>query len=531
MMIRHKKPRPVQESRPAGGFGVGGDLAVVPRPRSGQRSIVAPSRGWRGPGNGRAAHVEAGSVYLGTTTQLAGLFPFIQGAGLPSTGVPIGRDLLTGELVCLDPPGWVGKLTSNPGVWLQAAPGTGKSALAKRLVMGLCALGYLPLNPGDPKGEYSPVVAALGGQVVRIGRGMDRINPLDAGPLGRALPRLSAERRAQLEVEVTARRAELLVALLATPHGLDRRPSAAERFVLEQAVRLLTDIHAGGADPLIPDVVRVLRDPPAPLLAAVQADTAGQFWQTANDVTYALENLCSGPLGGLFDGPTTTAIDVTAPAISVDLSALLTTGDHTVAAGMLATWAYTYGALDAAAALGISARPMVIPLDEMWRALRAGTGMVDSFDSLTRLNRAKGAVTLMITHSLRDLDALPCEADRAKAAGLMERCDTVILGASSPKELAAVAERKPLTGEEVRLVSSWASPVGTAVDGVDTPHPGRGKYLIKLGHRLGVPAQLSLTSAERTLYDTDGAMRMRATTSATATGEATTARAAAGGAR
>lgn len=469
----------------------------------------APVRGWRGPGNGRIAHVDTGSVYLGTTTQLAGLFPFIQAAGLPSTGVPMGRDLLTAELVCLDPPGWVGKLTSNPGVWVQASPGVGKSAIAKRLMTGLCALGYLALNPGDPKGEYSPVVRGLGGQVVRIGRGLDRINPLDSGPLGRELPRLGVERQEQLSIEVAARRSELLVALLATPHGLDRRPNAHERFALEQVVRLLTAAHAGGDDPLIPDVVRVLRDPPAKLLAALKADDSSVAWRITAEVTFALENLCSGPLGGLFDGPTTTPLDLSSPAMSVDLSALLSTGDHVVAAGMLATWAYTYGALDAAAALGISHRPMVIPLDEMWRALRAGTGMVDSFDSLTRLNRAKGAVTLMITHSLRDLEALPSEADRAKAAGLMERCDTLILGASSPKELHAVAERKPLTGEEIRLVSSWATPVGTAVDGLDQPHPGRGKMLIKIGHRIGVPTQLMLTPAELALYDTDAAMRRR----------------------
>jgi hypothetical protein len=176
---------------------------------------------------------------------------------------------------------------------------------------------------------------------------------------------------------------------------------------------------------------------------------------------------------------------------------------------MMAGWAYTYGTLDAAAALGLATRPMVIVLDELWRALRAGTGMVDSFDALTRLNRAKGAVTVMVTHSLRDLEALPNAADRAKAAGLMERCDTVLLGASSPKELAAVAERRPLTGEEMRLVASWASPTGTAVEGLDTPHPGRGKLLVKIGHRIGVPTQMMLTAAELARYDTDAAMRRR----------------------
>jgi hypothetical protein len=51
----------------------------------------------------------------------------------------------------------------------------------------------------------------------------------------------------------------------------------------------------------------------------------------------------------------------------------------------------------------------------------------------------QGAVTIMVTHSPRDTEALPKPEDRAKAAGLMERCDTLILGASSwrPPERAA----------------------------------------------------------------------------------------------
>ncbi len=471
--------------------------------------LVAPSGGWPGSGSGRAAHVDPGMHHVGTTNQVAGLFPFVQANGLPPTGVPLGRDLLTNELVCLDPPGWVGTMTANPGVWIQASPGVGKSAAAKRVMIGLCALGYLALNPGDAKGEYSTVVEALGGQVIRIGRGLDRINPLDSGPLGRALPTLEPAARAALTTEIAARRSELLLALLAGPNGLDRRPDAGERYALEAAVRLITAAHAGGEDPTIPDVIRVLRNPPQSMCTDLQVADAHEAWKTTGQITFGLENLCAGPLAGLFDGPTSTRVDLTARAINVDLSALLPAGDHVVAAGMMAGWAYTYGTLDAAAALGLNDRPMVICLDELWRALRAGTGMVDSFDALTRLNRAKGAVTMMITHSLRDLEALPNASDRAKAAGLMERCDTVLLGASSPKELHAVAERRPLTGEEMRLVASWAAPTGTAVEGLDTPHPGRGKLLVKIGHRIGVPTQMMLTGAELVRYETDTAMRRR----------------------
>ncbi|MGQ0843867.1 MAG: ATP-binding protein [Sporichthyaceae bacterium] len=486
-------------------------MATQRRRGSAPTGFVAPSGGWPGEGHGRAGHVDPGATHLGTTNQVAGLYPFVQANGLPPTGVPLGRDLLTNELVCLDPPGWVGTMTANPGVWIQASPGVGKSAAAKRVMIGLCALGYLALNPGDAKGEYSTVVEALGGQVIRIGRGLDRINPLDAGPLGRALPTLDEAAREALTVEIAARRSELLLALLAGPNGLDRRPDAAERYALEVAVRLITAAHAGREDPTVPDVVRVLRNPPRSLCDALQVAGETEAWKTTAQITFGLENLCAGPLAGLFDGPTTRRVDLDARAISVDLSALLPAGDHVVAAGMMAGWAYTYGTLDAAAALGLNRRPMVICLDELWRALRAGTGMVDSFDALTRLNRAKGAVTMMITHSLRDLEALPNASDRAKAAGLMERCDTVLLGASSPKELAAISERRLLTSEEMRLVASWGAPTGTAVEGLDTPHPGRGKLLVKIGHRMGVPTQMMLTGAELLRYETDAAIRRRPT--------------------
>jgi type IV secretory pathway VirB4 component len=462
---------------------------------------VAPRRGWRGPGAGRAAHVEPGAAFLGTTVQVAGLFPFMQASGLPAEGVPIGPDLLTHETVCLDPPGWVGHLTSNPSIWIQGQPGAGKSAITKRICLGLVGYGYAMLCPGDPKGEYAPLVRALGGQVVTVGRGQDRINPLDSGPLGRLLPTRPPAEQQRLLAEINGRRAELLHALIATPHGLGRRPYAEESSALIAAIRLAAD--AATSEPIIPDVLAVLRQAPKPLQDRLMYRSAAEYRDGIRSAAAALENLCDGPLSGLFDGPTTTPLNLLAPAVTVDLSALLTAGDTVVAAGLIATWAYSYSAVDTARALGLDPRPRVLPIDEMWRALRAGPGMVDSFDSITRLNRAKGEVSLMITHSLRDLDALPTEEDRAKAAGLAERCDTLILAAQSVGELERVSAQKPLTDAERELIASWASPASTGLDATHQTHPGRGKYLIKIGHRIGTPVQLQLTTTERELYDTD----------------------------
>ncbi|WP_066892315.1 ATP-binding protein [Carbonactinospora thermoautotrophica] len=481
------------------------------RPPALNARVIAPRRGWRGPAAGRAAHVETGSVYLGTSVQVAGLFPFMQASGLPAEGVPIGPDLLTHEMVCLDPPGWLGRLTNNPSIWVQGQPGVGKSAIAKRLCLGLVGYGYAMLCPGDVKGEYAALVRALGGQVVRIGRGLDRINPLDSGPLGRLLPTLPEQRREILLAEVNGRRGELLHALLATAHGLGRRPAAQESAALNAAIRLAA--ADPGADPTIPDVINVLREAPGPLLDRLMLRSHDEYLTEVRAIVAALENLCDGPLSGLFDGPTTTPLDLNAPAVSVDLSAILTAGDHVVAAGLLACWAYSYSAVDTARAFGVLARPVVLPLDELWRALRAGPGMVEAFDGITRLNRAKGEISLMITHSLRDLEALPTEEDRAKASGLMERCDTLILAAMPMSELTRISQRKPLTDAERELVASWASPTATGIDGTTQVHPGRGKYLIKIGQRIGVPVRLALTPTELELYHTDPAPRRQVSVS------------------
>ena len=158
---------------------------------------VAPALGCRARGAGRAAWAHPARAYVATTTQAAGLFPFVAGSGAPTAGVPLGRHALWGEVVCLDPFAWMDAgLITNTGMFLLGQPGVGKSALAKRLTLAMPAFGVRPIILGDTKGEHTAIIAALGGQVIRVGRGLDRINPLDAGPLGSAADLLPADRAA-----------------------------------------------------------------------------------------------------------------------------------------------------------------------------------------------------------------------------------------------------------------------------------------------------------------------------------------------
>jgi len=449
------------------------------------------------------ACVTPGLEYQATTTQLCGLYPFVAGSGTPTAGTPVGRHQLWGEVVCLDPLAWLrAGLVTNPGMFVLGQPGTGKSALVKRLVTGAVASGTRVLVLGDTKPDYTRLVAHLGGQVIRVGRGLDKINPLDAGPLGAALAHTSGPAAGRLRQEVRSRRLALLLALATLIR--EARITNAEEVILGRAMDLLDDRLAGTRAPTVPDVLQVIEDGPDMLRSAARADSPHHYGQRVDGLVFTLDLLCTGSLAGVFDGATSKPIDLDAPAVSVDISAVKAAGDKLLTAAMLCTWSYGFGCVDAATALadlGAGPRRSYLGvMDELWRALRGAPGLVEHGDSLTRLNRAKGMAHIMITHSLTDLDALATEQDRAKARGFMDRSAITVLAGLPPRELARVGEITPLTRPERALVASWSAPESYLPG---ARHPGRGKYLIKTGERLGIPIQLTLAGPERHLYDTD----------------------------
>ena len=468
----------------------------------------ATGLGLEDPFAGRAAHVAAAPEYQATTTQACGLFPFLAGGGTPTAGTPVGRHQLWGEVVCLDPLAWLrAGLVTNPGMFVLGQPGTGKSTLVKRLVTGAVATGAIALILGDTKPDYAMLTRHLDGQVIRIGRGLDRINPLDAGPLGQALRRMSGPDADVLRWEVRSRRLSLLMALCTLVR--EGQVTNAEEVILGRAIDLIDERLAPAREPAVPDVLGVIEQGPDTLRAAARCASAEQYQRRVSDLVFTLDLLCTGSLAGVFDGPTTRPIDLEAPAVSVDISRVGAAGDKLLTAAMLCTWAYGFGMADAAAALaelGIAPRrSYVAVIDELWRALRGAPGLVEYADSLTRLNRAKGMASIMITHSLADLDALATEEDRAKARGFADRCAITVLAGLPPRELARVHEITPLTEPEQELVTSWSAPESWQPGGA---HPGRGKYLIKAGERLGIPVELGLVGPERELYDTDQAIRL-----------------------
>jgi hypothetical protein len=451
------------------------------------------------------ANVVPGAEFQATTIQSCGLNPFVTGAGAPLAGTPVGRDQLHGSVVCLDPLAWLrAGLVTNPGLFLLGEPGVGKSALAKRLVTGAVARGDTVLVLGDPRPDYTTLTEHFGGQVISVGRGLAKINPLDAGPLGTVLPQLPAAEASRVRDEVRARRLSLLMALCSL---IRTRPIGnAEEVILGRAVDLLDERTRGQVT--VPDVLRIIEEGPDQMRGAARAPGPEQYRTQVSELIFTLDLLLTGTLRGVFDAETTTPIDITAPIVSVDISRAGAAGDKLLTAAMLCTWAYGFAVADATAvlsSLGLAPlRSYMAVMDEMWRSLRGASGLVEHADLLTRLNRAKGMASIMITHSLADLDALATEEDRAKARGFIDRSAIKVLAALPPRELAQVNQITPLTGPEQELVASWSAPDSWRPG---ARHPGRGKYLIKTGGRLGIAFDVSLVGEEPVLYDTDQAIR------------------------
>ena len=380
---------------------------------------------------------------------------------------------------------------------MQGQPGIGKSSITKRLVTGLVGFGMRALIPGDIKGEYTPLVQALGGTVWRLGRGRHTLNPLDPALAAPALAAAVGTAREQLTETLRARSLALLEALLTITGG--RQLSATERRLLAAALDQTT---ATRIEPTIPDLLGALTIGADPLPQIVAADSDRGYARSVRGLVNTLGLLCDGSLRGLFDRPSTITADPTAPVLSLDLSALDNDADDVVAAAMLCSWAWSATLADTAG----DHRNTVQVQDELWRALRAAPGLVEHADRITRLGRHRGIVSIQVTHSLDDLDALPTDVDRAKARGMAARNAVLVLGGMAPQDVNRLTGIVALTDPERELVASWAAPPtwhpGHA-------HPGRGRYLIKSGQRLGLPVGMLLTPTEARLYDTDTAFRNR----------------------
>jgi hypothetical protein len=461
------------------------------------------------------SYIEQPVEYRGTTVQVCGLWPLGVGSATPTVGVPMGRHIYTGNTVCFDPVSWFTRtsLINTPSVYILGEPGMGKSTAVRRMVMGLTARGVTPLILGDLKPDYADLVRGLGGQVLRVGPGLDRINPLDTGPWRDVLSKVDGKDAALVKAGVISRRVNMVQALM---HLIRRGPvTSDESTVLSAAIKLLSD-REQHTQPVLSDVLRVVQEAPAAVRAVTlfASDSEGDIARFRGDTASLQRSLLAllhGPLGDTFEGQTTTPIDLDTPAVCVDISGIDENDELRTASTLLSTWSYGFAQVDAAhmlADLGLAApRVFFTVLDEMWRALRVGHGLVDRADALTRLNRQRGTGVAMITHSLDDPASLPTAEDRAKARGFADRCAVLMVGPCSESELDAVHRVRQLSEAERREVLSWSAPPSFGAGGRTAV--GLGNFLLKVGARPGIPVHLEPTPTELKLGNTNARWAMQ----------------------
>ena len=401
-------------------------------------------------------------AHRGTTAQLQALYPFVAEPGLGVAGAYIGQDLLGGAFA-YDP--WelyrAGRVTS-PNALVIGQIGRGKSALVKSYLWRQLVFGRQAWVV-DPKGEYGALAHACGTVPVRLEPGGQvRLNPLDA-PFG---PREDAQRR----------QGELLASLASASLGrplLPRERAAADLALASVAAR---------ARPTIPAVVRALLEPDPAAASALRTDVASLAAE-GRDVALELRRLAEGDLRGMFDGETTARIDLGAPAVILDLSALYTSS----ALGILMTCATAW--LQAAFRHGDNVQRIVV-VDEAWAVL-SDLAIARWLRASAKLSRAYGVATMVVVHRLSDLAAAGDDSSEQGrlARGLLADVETRIVYGQPPSEVASARELLGLSDVEADLL----------------PRLPRGVALWKVGLRTFL-VEHKLGRAEREIVDTDARM-------------------------
>ena len=478
-------------------------------PRGERLSLT--DRGYSGKGGGRQSVIPPLTEARGTTVHVAGLYPWATGAAAPLAGTPVGIHLETDQPVGFDPMTWFldGHITA-PIAMVIALNGYGKSSFVRRQLLGACGRGQIPMVLGDVKGEYSRLIAELGGQVVKLGYGYGYVNPLAVGALGEIAEQMPDEDlRRQVLDEMRSRQVRMTCGLVELVRG---------GLVLDYEETLvstgLDELYGPGgftpaSPPLLEDLLEIIADGSPEMRKDAAASTMEEYLQLVGPLRRSLRALVKGPFGQVFNGHTTTPIDLRRNGVCIDVSGIPDGDKKLKAAVLMVCWSDGFSAIEAANRLadaGVGPQlTFSVYMDELWQVLGAGAGMVERVDGVTRLQRDSGVELWLITHTITDLDAFDSTADAKKASGFFDRARVKVIGPVGEDELDHLQGRVQFTGAERAQVVSWAA-TPPPDDGLDLPGVerapripyGMGKFLIKFGEstQTGIPVQMRFTDTE-----------------------------------
>lgn len=406
--------------------------------------------------------------HAATTAHFQAAFPFLAEGGLGAPGCYMGRDACGGAWV-YDP--WaayeLGAL-SGPNMLIVGQLGRGKSALLKTYVCRQLLFGREAWVL-DPKGEFAPLAHALGGSVIALAPGGSvQLNAISS--------RMGREAQLSLLRSVAAA-------------ALRRELAPEEDAGLRVALMLVSE--AEPQEPTLPDVVDALLHPVEAMTAELVMSPEG-FAEATRQVALALQRLCHGDLRGMFDGPTSPGLDLGAPLVVLDLSAV----QDSAALGILMTCAAAWlqGVVRerkrAAEAGERDGAKVIVVVDEAWR-ITADLGVAEWLQGSFKLSRAHGVQNIIALHRLSDLGAAGSAGSRESriAEGLIADADTKVVFAQPPDQIGGLRSLLGLSATEAELV----------------PTLRRGEALWLVGRRSFL-VQHRLSTFEQALVDTDARM-------------------------
>ncbi len=362
-----------------------------------------------------------------TTRHAQAVYPFVAAGGLGGRGVFIGRDA-SGEAFCYDP--WVlygAGLLDDPNVIVLGKLGQGKSALVKTLLWRMLLFGRRAFVL-DVKREYGPLCRAVGVEPISlVPGGTLRLNPLVSRP----------EEHAQVELLRA-------VAITAVGGALTQIEGAALREAL-RAVR-----RSQVAEPSLPDIAAVLFSPVADMADRLRT-TVDRLATDARRAALALQDLCEGPLRGMFDGPTTPGLDLDSRLLVLDLHAVR----DSPAVGILMACATAWMS---ALLARMSERPgrerLINVADESWKIIQH-TGLGEWFQSNFKLARQFGVMNVVVLHKLADLQAVGDAGSRSAriAEGLIAEASTRVIYHQDESQTQTTRQILGLSQSEAALIS------------------------------------------------------------------------------
>jgi type IV secretory pathway VirB4 component len=402
-----------------------------------------------------------------TTRHAQAIYPFVAAGGLGGRGVFVGRES-SGGAFCFDP--WVlygENALDDPNMIVLGKLGQGKSALVKTLLWRMLLFGRRAFVL-DVKREYGPLCAAAGVRPIALepGGGV-RLNPLAA----------RHEEHAQLE---------LLRAVTVT--ALGHSLSQVEASALREALHIMR--ARAVAEPTLPQIARLMFAPVAGMAERLHT-TVDRLASDIRRAALALQDLCEGPLRGMFDGPTTPGLELEAKLLVLDLHAVR----DSPAVGILMACATAWMSALLTRMAEVPGRERLINVaDESWKIIQHH-GLGEWFQSNFKLARQYGVMNLVVLHKLADLHGAGDAGSRAAriAEGLLADASTRVIYHQDESQI-------PLTRNLLGLSESEAGLLGAL---------SPGQALWRVGSRSFV-VQHYRSRLEKRLTDTDTGMALSA---------------------